>query len=233
MSETVVPCLQNDAHKIGAVVAIFTALSSSSLAHLLHHIGTDVPEEYSLRGCRGRIIQDISCGGIYLPEYLIFAIGFTFVSLCMCHAFQKAGYILEKYSTLSSRLVRVFRMAGLVGCVSMIPMAWISMRFHRGFHLLFAGLTMGPWCVAFSVRCYSGCPPYHRFAVITCVMAAVLIVWWFTSILLGFSKQSWAEWVAFICFLLHTFTFPVPASRSSIFRSEQEQAEVELEPAGA
>eukprot|EP00913_Durusdinium_trenchii_P000041 g37.t1 len=70
MSETVVPCLQNDAHKIGAVVAIFTALSSSSLAHLLHHIGTDVPEEYSLRGCRGRIIQDISCGGIYLPEPL-------------------------------------------------------------------------------------------------------------------------------------------------------------------
>ena len=38
-----------------------------------------------------------------MPEYLIFGIGFSFVALCMAHAFQKAGQILEKYSTLSSR----------------------------------------------------------------------------------------------------------------------------------
>ena len=37
------------------------------------------------------------------------------------------------------------------------------------------------------------------------------------------------EWIAFCCFLLHTFTFPVPATRSSIF---ERTAEVELEPAG-
>ena len=83
-------------------------------------------------------------------------------------------------------------MAGLLGCFSMIPMAWISMRINRPrlgkekfnvlrccsrniwylkaifcisiasaprIHLLFAGLTMIPWLVAFAVRCYSGCPP--------------------------------------------------------------------------
>ena len=161
----------------------------------------------SLSGCRGYKIQDISCGGVYWPEYLIFGLGFSFVALCMAHAFQKAGQIFEKYSTLSSRLVRVFRVAGLVGCFSMIPMAWISMKMHRGrppkreqeaklhehhlkvllrcsetirsvapskqlrTHLMFAGLTMGPWLVAFSVRCYSGCPPYHKVAVFTCIGA--------------------------------------------------------------
>ena len=38
------------------------------------------------------------------------------------------------------------------------------------------------------------------------------------------------EWIAFFCFLLHTFTFPVPAIRSAFERSPE--AEVELEPAG-
>lgn len=230
-SETVVPCLQNDAHKIGATVAIFTAVISSSLAHYLGHIGKSVPGDYyPFRGCLGRYIQDISCGGIYFPERFVFAIGFTFVSLCMAHAFQKAGYILEKYSTLSSRLVRVFRVSGLLGCFSMVPMAWISMKMSRAIHLLFAGLTMGPWVVAFSVRCYSGCPPYHKIAVATCITAAVLLVVWFTAILCG-SQQSWAEWIAFFCFLLHTFTFPVPAVRPAFERSSE--PEVELEPAGA
>ena len=58
MSETVVPCLQNDAHKIGAAVAIVTAVSSSSLAHLLNHIGEDVPEQFSLRRCETRPILE-------------------------------------------------------------------------------------------------------------------------------------------------------------------------------
>ena len=232
MSETVAPCLQNDAHKIGAIAAVLTALVSSSLAHYFGHIGKSRLDEYNFSGCRSyRYIQDISCGGIYFPEYAVFSVGFTFVSLCMAHAFQKAGYILEKYSTLSSRLVRAFRVAGLLGCFSMIPMAWISMRINRPIHLLFAGLTMIPWLVAFAVRCYSGCPPYHKLAVVTCAMAGVLIVIWMVGIAFR-SQQSWAEWLAFFCFLLHTFTFPVPATRSSIFDRNAE-AEVELEPAGA
>lgn len=35
----------------------------------------------------------------------------------------------------------------------------ISIASAPRIHLLFAGLTMIPWLVAFAVRCYSGCPP--------------------------------------------------------------------------
>lgn len=36
-------------------------------------------------------------------------------------------------------------------------LAWLALA--PRIHLLFAGLTMIPWVVAFAVRCYSGCPP--------------------------------------------------------------------------
>ncbi|CAJ1384460.1 unnamed protein product [Effrenium voratum] len=229
MSENIVPCLQNDAHKIGAIVATLTSVASSGTAHLLQHIGKHVDPEYAIPGCRGRWIQDISCGGVYFPEYYIFGFGFTFVSLCMAHAFQKAAYILERYSTLSGRMVRVFRVAGLTGCLAMVPMAWVSMKINRSAHLLFAALTMIPWLVAFVVRCKAGCPPYHKMAILTCVAACALISIWFTAIVLR-SSQSWAEWCGFLCFLLHTFTFPVPAGRFSLFRSDA-SVELELEPA--
>ncbi|OLQ05171.1 hypothetical protein AK812_SmicGene11643 [Symbiodinium microadriaticum] len=131
-TETIVPCLENDAHKLGAIVATATAVVSSGTAIYLHHIGVWVEKEFEVKGCRYHWIQDISCGGIYMPEYAIFGLGFSFTSLCMAHAFQKAGYILDKYSALSKREVQGFRIAGLVGCVSMLPMAWISMDMHRG-----------------------------------------------------------------------------------------------------
>ncbi|CAE7553148.1 unnamed protein product [Symbiodinium pilosum] len=148
----------------------------------------------------------------------------------MAHAFQKAGYVLEKYSTLSSREVRAFRIAGLVGCVSMIPMAWVSMNMNRAIHLLFAGLMMGSWLIAFALRCKSGSAPYQRLATVTCISALVLLLIWFGAMAMRKKNFSWAEWLAFFCFLLHTFSFPVPAMRGSMFRRNSD-VELQSEPA--
>eukprot|EP00439_Symbiodinium_sp_Y106_P066070 s762_g10.t1 len=81
-TETIVPCLENDAHKLGAIVATATAVVSSGTAIYLHHIGMWAEKAFAVKildrisqsreGCRYHWIQDISCGGIYMPEYAIF-----------------------------------------------------------------------------------------------------------------------------------------------------------------
>mmetsp|Transcript_41868 Transcript_41868/g.97492 ORF Transcript_41868/g.97492 Transcript_41868/m.97492 type:complete len:252 (-) Transcript_41868:223-978(-) len=228
-AETIVPCLENDAHKVGAIVATVTAFLSSGIAYYLQHIGLWVKPEFAIKGCRNRLLQDISCGGVQMPEYAIFGLGFSFTALCMAHAFQKAGYVLEKYSTLSSREVRAFRLAGLIGCLATIPMAWVSMKMNREIHLLFAGMMMASWLFAFTLRCKSGSGPYHRLAIFTCVLAVVFLGIWFTAISLGSSHHAWAEWMGFLCFLLHSFSFPVPATGG--FSMFHRHSDVELQAA--
>ena len=194
----------------------------------------------------------------WLPtRYAVFSVGFTFVSLCMAHAFQKAhatddliisSSVLEDSSSLSFPLEanfwkhegwlhpwevqhsilqaqqwnqgdphtnEVFLDSGLKqkderrrykNYKNVLPtsgwcersewlVCWVALAWSQwlGFqwgstdrdsaelaeemlqskhlvlkssiasapriHLLFAGLTMIPWLVAFAVRCYSGCPP--------------------------------------------------------------------------
>eukprot|EP00439_Symbiodinium_sp_Y106_P067574 s762_g11.t1 len=96
------------------------------------------------------------------------------------------------------------------------------MDMHRGAHLCFAGLMMGSWLVAFALRCKSGSPPYQHLAAFTSIAALVLLLIWFGGIVFR-KNMSWAEWLAFLSFLLHTFSFP-----------EREDVELQTDPpAGA
>jgi len=204
-------CFSINSHLVGAVLACLSIITSSGVAYFLGHIGKNISPDIiaanrTVQGCRFRLVQDISCGGVFFPEYYIFGGGLTGTSIILCIAVCRCGYVLQHRA--SRRQANLFLLFGISGCVSCIGMAWISMRYWRTMHLFLAINTFGGWMVAFTIRAFSGIPPYVTMSRFTVAAAIICSVVWLCGIWFHVSL-SIAEWLASGFLLSHAFTLPV------------------------
>lgn len=199
-------CLTGYHAKGSALLMVITLSISSALAYSQKHIGKYVLADFALQGCRGRYLQDISCSGVFSPEYYVFACGLSICSSLYAIAFHRTAQIIGRF--VGRRSAVFFEACGVLGCVFSVLTAWISMGMNRHIHLSLATCTFILWCMAFAVRTLSGLPPFWNISAITFVVTILTFVIWVCGY---FANTSLAvmEWIGLASTVIHSFTFPV------------------------
>lgn len=214
------------ARRLGCTVASLSVLTSSGLAYFQRHIGKFVLPEYAFRGCRNRLIQDISCGGVYLPEYAVFSIGSAVSAICFAITFLASSRAISEQ--MGSRQGRAFLRLGLTGCVFFVGMGTVSMRMNKKLHLGLALMGFLMFFCAFAINAAWRKSPMAWLSRLTFVTAAMFASIWVCGIVWR-KPFSFAEWISAFCMIVHMFTLPLSAPSEPARRLELDSVQVELE----
>lgn len=193
--------------RVGAAAMVATVAASSLLAYGLGHAGLSVAEPAGLAGCRGHVVEDISCSGVFVPEYFVFGAGVTVACFFLAVAFVRSAVLMAP--ALGRVGTALFMASGVAGCVLGVPMAWVSMGMDKQLHLGLARAMLLSWLFASVLRAASGLPPRPRLAACTVLATAVFVGIW-TAGHMQRIWRSWAEWVAVAALLVNVAVLPQP-----------------------